>query len=220
MIGRGTRLYPGKDICKVVDIVCVSNRWDLAEPAQLFGFDTSIDEKTSIAEKKEEQESRHRKSWDKVEFSTSVAGVYDTRSPGNLYWQQIRWKGWILRCGEDGEIRVLLSSKQLSEVESYVVEHREKILSFGRDTGRSKTTKILSDVNLDKAFAFAESYVRELKLDTSIAQPNARWHGDPVTENQLRYIRTLGASEHVKPGLTKREASEIITYYKEYEETK
>ena len=221
MIGRGTRLYPGKDICKVVDIVCVSNRWDLAEPAQLFGFDTSIDEKTSIAEKKEEQESRHRKSWDKVEFSTSVAGVYDTRSPGNLYWQQIRWKGWILRCGEDGELRILPNKGSLtaSNLDSYYVQHScKRITSSGSQRGSQ--VKIIDDIGLEQAFAFAESFVREHKLDTSIAQPNARWHGDPVTENQLRYIRTLGASEHVKPGLTKREASEIITYYKEYEETK
>ena len=40
MIGRGTRLYPEKENCLILDIACVSNNWDLSVTRQkLFGLE-------------------------------------------------------------------------------------------------------------------------------------------------------------------------------------
>ena len=56
MIGRGTRLYPEKENCLILDIACVSNNWDLITPTKLFGAEpVSID---SVAKLKEESEER------------------------------------------------------------------------------------------------------------------------------------------------------------------
>ena len=217
MIGRGTRHHPGKDKCRVVDFVCVSDEWDLVSPAQLFDIETEEQEILSVAEMKEQKE-RHRKKYGNVDFSTRVAGIYDTRSPGSLYWQQIRWKGWILRCGEDGDIRILPSGTDLHSIDTYNVEHVQKIVNLGVDSGMKIISKVQENVSLDKAFAFAESYVRENQLDTSLAKPNRRWHSQPATENQIKYIRSLGAGEHIREGITKREASDLITFYKDKQE--
>ena len=215
MIGRGTRHYPSKDNCKVVDFVCVSDEWDLISPAELFGFTAETQDITSVAEQKESQE-RSRKQFGKVEFNERIAGIYDTRSPGNLYWQKIRWKGWILRCGADGEIRILPQSDTLKTLDHYYVQYNKK---WKTETGeRGTMIKILDNATLDKAFAFAESYCRENDFDISVVKDKAWWHAQPATEAQLKYIRGLGAADHIKPNMTKREASDLITFYKDLQE--
>ena len=79
--------------------------------------------------------------------------------------------------------------------------------------------KIRTGISLEEAFAFAESFVREEDLDVSVVKQDAWWHSRPATEGQKKYLKgllkTIGVSQHIEPGITKREASDLITFYKE-----
>jgi ATP-dependent helicase IRC3 len=48
MIGRGTRLHPGKDDCMILDLVGVTPRHDLMTAASLFAVNSESDQ--TIAE--------------------------------------------------------------------------------------------------------------------------------------------------------------------------
>ena len=214
MIGRGTRLYPGKEKCKIVDIACVSNEWDLVDPTQLFGFEVAMKDGATVSETRE-SDKRYRKQFGEVEFSEQIAGIYDTRSPGQLEWQKLRWKGWLLRCGKDGSIKVAHLQESLKSDERYMVHHNKEWIDEKTGSKRGSQRKILDEVTLDQAFSFAESYVREHDLDIGLALPNRKWHKDRATEAQLKYIEGLGGSEYITENMTKREASNLITYLKE-----
>ena len=217
MIGRGTRLYPGKEKCKIVDIACVSNEWDLVSPTQLFGLNEDSDETKTVMELKAMSEPRMRKQWGEVDFSKAVAGIYDTRSPGQLYWQKIRWKGWLLRCGKDGSLRILPIGDALSTVDKYVVQFKKEWKTEDGYT-RNSTIKIQEDLSLDMAFSVAESYARENDLDVSLSLPDRRWHAHLATDAQKNYIRGLGGREHITEDLTKKAAGELITFFKDKKE--
>ena len=218
MIGRGTRLYPGKEKCKIVDIACVSNEWDLATPAELFGIE-QIDEKRAIS-KQVTQQARMRKRWGDVDFSKVIAGVYDTRNPGKLHWQKIRWKGWLLRCGKDGDLKILPTSDEMKTLNRYDVEHEtiQQIMKFGELENQKASYAVAENISLDMAFSVAESFVREHNFDMSLAQPDQRWHRHLATDKQKRYIRELGGGDMIKDKLTKIEASNVITFLRDQKE--
>lgn len=213
MIGRGTRLYPGKEKCKVVDIACVSSEWDLVDPTQLFGFAVTMKENETVSETRE-SDRRYKKQYGEVKFSDQIAGIYDTRSPGQLDWQKLRWKGWLLRCGKDGNIKIMHIRNSLKDDERYMAYHRKEWVD-DKERKCYEENRILDDATLDQAFSFAESYARENEFDMGLALPNRKWHKDKATEAQLKYIKGLGGSEHITENMTKREASNLISWLKD-----
>ena len=218
MIGRGTRLYPGKDKCKVIDIACISDDWDLVSPARLFGLKKEV-QVESVSEMKESM-ARQRKVFGDVEFSKAVAGIYDTRSPGKLHWQKIRWKGWLLRCGKDGDLRILPAKTAVGDskdFDSYDVTFTG--FSVADKCKTSSADFLKEDVPLDIAFSYAESFVRERSLDISLALPDRHWHSELASDAQKNYMRFLGAGEHIIPELTKIEANSFIVFYKDLKES-
>ena len=207
MIGRGTRLYPDKSDCLILDIACVSKDWDLVTPANLFGMQPEDDGKL-VSEASRDGDPRMRSKWDNISLHKQIAGIYDTRNPGKLQWQKIRWKGWCLRLGKDGTLRVLPKTDGLKVLNEYVVEYND---SQG-DEMSLFTQKLANDVPLDTAFTIAEAFVRANDLDVSLVLPNRRWHKHLATEKQLNYIKLLDGAKYIMDDMTKKEASDLITF--------
>lgn len=212
MIGRGTRIFPGKKDCLMLDVACVSNDWDLVSPAKLFGVQPKDEVEQDM---KELGIGRIREQYSDVQFSNEVAGIYDTRSPGKLDWRKLRWKGWLLDLADDGKIKVSYQDSSLNslDIDKYSVEHvpNSKAKRFKVKPGTELKVK---DLSLDEVFMLAESYVREHKLDTYFAQEQD-WHADLATDKQKSFIRKLGGAKYLTPEFTKGDAMRLIPFLKE-----
>jgi superfamily II DNA or RNA helicase len=106
MMGRGTRTYPGKTDCLVLDVVGVSTQHALHTAATLFGCDAARLAQQSVLELVAGEEAPA------LEEDTPLAGTLRS-TPVDLFarralrWVQTRQGAWVLSLGaQHGTLRV------------------------------------------------------------------------------------------------------------------
>lgn len=197
MLGRGTRLYPGKQDCLVIDITdnCVRN--DALTLPTLFGLDEVGDSLLQAVRKK----AAGRKERKPLEFSGNVA------VPQDIIVEQVeifarsafQWTvaGNVMRLPvAPGEYIYLVPQGG----GLYNVEYRQE-----------KEVKLLNQRPLDIGYAqgLAEEYLRE-KLGWKakyFASKEAKWRKQPPTEKQIELLVRFGL---FRPDITRGEAAEML----------
>jgi len=193
MLGRGTRTYPGKTDCLVLDVVGVSTQHTLRTAATLFGCDAGRLAQQSVLALREAQE-RHAAVEETPLAGTLRSTPVDLFARRALRWVQTRQGAWVLSLGtQHGTLRLRPDGPDTWQV----VQVR-----------RATEPVLLGDL-LPLAYAqgLAEDYARHLGV-VRLLEAEAPWRQQPTTEKQTALLRKLGIA--ARPGWTRGEAADVL----------
>jgi len=193
MLGRGTRTYPGKTDCLILDVVGVSTRHPLHTTATLFGCDAAQLAQQSVLESLDAQARPTLVDEDPITGTLRSTPV-DLFARRTLRWVQTRQGAWVLSLGaQHGTLRLRADGPDTWQV----VQVR-----------RDADPVLLGDtLPLPYAQGLAEDYARHLGV-ARLVEAEAPWRRQPATEKQTALLRKLGLV--TRAGLTKGEAAELL----------
>jgi ATP-dependent helicase IRC3 len=194
MIGRGTRVYPGKEDCLILDVVGNSQRHQLVTADSLFDMDLSETGRSVRQQVERDEEIRIDNNGHVDLDGRLVASVVDLFSNRGIHWQQTRQGAWVLSMGTTGLLRMVSDDGGERWAVSLVNNGISQVLQEGLPLGYAQ--------------GFAEDFARKSGL-TPLLDPNAAWRGDEATEKQIAELRKWKVP--VPPGLTKGAASDLLT---------
>jgi ATP-dependent helicase IRC3 len=191
MVGRGTRTYPGKDDCLILDVVGVTSRHSIMTASEIF----KLDLKAKLV--KEAVEERERRAALPQEEPRYVDGKLAARDVAlfrvrPMHWVKTDRGAWALGLG-NGSVRLVPTEGDRWDV-IHVERGREMVLWIGLPLGY--------------AMGAAEDYAREQGAG-GLLNPKARWRREPASPKQINWLRWRGRM--VPDGLTKGQASDIMT---------
>jgi ATP-dependent helicase IRC3 len=192
MIGRGTRIYPGKPDCLILDVVGASSRHELQTASSLFKIELEPDKTLTEALDEREQQQALRMQQEAGQLTSRMVDLF-ARRPMN--WVQTRSGIWVLSLTQEhGMIRLV----QRPDDTWCVLQSRK---------GQPPVT-LGQGLPLTYAQGRAEDFVRSLGL-SRLVSADAQWRARPPSESQLSLLRRLGIG--VPAALTKGTASDLIT---------
>src|SRR6516162_6945149 len=193
MLGRGTRTYPGKTDCLVLDVVGVSTHHTLHTAATLFACDAERLARQSILEILERPVCQDQDE-DTLLTGTLRSTPVDLFARRALRWVQTRQGAWVLSLGaQHGTLRLRPDGPDTWQV---VQVRRE-----------AEPVQLGDTLPLPYAQGLAEDYARHLGV-ARLVEAEAPWRQHPATEKQTALLRKLGLE--ARAGLTKGEAAELL----------
>jgi Helicase conserved C-terminal domain len=193
MVGRGTRIHPGKPDLLVLDVVGVTSRHSIITANEIFKLGGG---KKSVKEVVEEREERERVRSEEVAArvdGTLVAHNVELFRARPLNWIQTRQGAWVLGLG-NGFVRLSPADGDRWDIHSM------------QDGGPAALLR--SGLPLGYAQGVAEDFARSRGAG-GLLNPKARWRSEPATLKQIKWLKWKGWP--VRGGLTKGEASDLIT---------
>ena len=218
MVGRGTRLAPGKRDCLVLDLVGASGLHDLAaldraagaRPLRLGDLvglrlaDGASVLDAAVAEARRQREEAERAARRaKAERLALVRHERLLASDVSLLGRNaIRWtevpgptRAFALSLGDAGH--VVVTGEPGGSWTAFVLDGRE-------------ATTLGSGLTLDQATTLAEQRVRAVKA-TRLVAADAPWRRYPATERQLEVLRRVrDMSDEQLAGMSRGEASDLL----------
>ena len=188
MVGRGTRIYPGKVDCLVLDVVGATSRHNLITASTIFDLELSTN---SVREAVQERATQVQEEHQYGAIGELVSSQVNMFRNSPMRWTQTQTGAWVLSTGK-GFIRL-----------SPVPENRWAV--YLAEAGHQIT--LWDSLPLDYAMGSAEDFVRKQGAGV-LVDPNAPWRSYPATEKQVNALRKRGIP--VPPGLTKGEASDKL----------
>ena len=189
MIGRGTRLHPGKSDCLVLDLVGATDRHDLQTTTSLFGLEPGDLTDFTVMEAVQQRARTEAAPVD----GPLVAKPVTLFGRHSLNWVSISRTRHALSV--PGGTLVLRST----DGRTWRVTHAR----------RNRQREILGDgLTLSYAQGIAEDTARELNAN-QLVKRSARWRRDRATSGQLLALQRWGIQ--AKTGLSKGEASDLLT---------
>jgi hypothetical protein len=196
MVGRGTRTYPGKDDCLILEVVGVTSRHDIMTTSDLMGLDLPAKSvKEAVAEEEEREARAPGGSGPDYADGHLVARNVELFRGRPLKWVQAASGAWVLGLG-NGSVRLVPV-----EADRWGVLRLEN----------GKQTALWSGLTLGYAMGAAEDYAREQGAG-GLLNPRARWRSEPASVKQIGFLRWRRWP--VPHGLTKGEVHDIITVLK------
>src|ERR671937_1884829 len=175
MLGRGTRTYPGKTDCLVLDVVGVSTHHTLHTAATLFDCDAGRLARQSVLELLDTPEDQHQ---DAPLTGTLRSTPVDLFARRTLRWVQTRQGAWVLSLGaQHGTLRLRPDGPDTWQV---VQVRRE-----------AEPMRLGDTLPLPYAQGLAEDYARHLGV-ARLVEAEAPWRQQPATEKQTALLRRLG----------------------------
>jgi len=211
MIGRGTRLHPGKENVTIVDIVDATKEHRLATLPSLFGLSENFNLEGHTTDQVQEAMNwvEQNRPWVSVDQATSLSDLryrctkidlFDLQTPRNIMKHtRFAWVG-IKRGG----YRLGLTGGNAITVTPTILGNWEVIL---RKNG--KESPITDHWQLKKAVEMAESHVMKHHPDLlKLLSRGSPWRKDAATQKQIQFLQ----SKHIQlpKGLTKGQASYLI----------
>jgi superfamily II DNA or RNA helicase len=205
-IGRGTRIYDGKQNCIVIDVVDNSTKHSLTTISTLLGLPKDLDLKG-------ETYSSAKTKLDRIAAEFPTANLQDIKSLDQL--KSIAENISLFQVHYPPEINKLSELGWRKSGDGYMLAVKRDLITINKDLrdeyqivgNLEGQTITLSAQNLPGAFNIADSLVSRDMV--SVLKREAKWHGDLATENQIYRCRKLGIK--VFPGMTKGAASNAIT---------
>ena len=211
MIGRGTRLHPGKENVTIVDIVDVTREHSLTTLPGLFGLSGQFDLEghTTDDVEKAMQWTEENRPWVPIERATSLSDLryrctridlFDLETPWELVvyaeyaWVSLGKAGY--RLGLTGGKAIVVAPTILGAWEVQLCK-------------KEGETVIGSNPDLRAAIVHAEGYVKRNFPDLlKLVKRDTRWRRAPATDKQVKLL--LNKKINVPEGLTKGQASHLI----------
>jgi len=192
MIGRGTRTYPGKDDCLILDVVGQAGRHDLVTTASLFGLPPRLLAERTVTEaleaSQQAQDEALRRDRPDARLVARPVELFKRRP---LHWVQAGPDRFVLTVPA-GQIQLEQGRRGWSAV----------ISPYG-----DQPVVIGSDLPLEYVQGVAEDRARRLGAER-LVDPTAPWRRRPASDKQLAVLSRR--SLRLRPGLTAGEASDLI----------
>jgi hypothetical protein len=191
MVGRGTRLYPGKGDLLILDLVGATGRHDLMTASKLFDIPEHRAERgESVAEAHAAMKAEAERATDGRRVATDV----DPFGRGRLVWTPTASGAHALSVGEHGTLFLVPKGDTWDVVRAA----RDRTVS-----------RVASGLTLGYAQGVAEDVARGFKAEV-LSRRDAPWRRGPASVKQQE---TLTRWRRWRPGMTKGEASDAITAY-------
>lgn len=196
MVGRGTRIHPGKDDCLIIDVAGATDRHDLTTLPKLFGLgdessgagtgeEVSVSQTVNVMETVEKQAREGR----------LIAQQVELFNRKNLAWQLARPGVWCLDLGDE---TVIL------DVDS---QNRWQAAVYPRSGG---VTVIAEETTLHMGMGIAEEYARRApSFAQTLIDKSAGWRQRQPSKKQLDALKAWRLPVH--DGMTRGEANDAIT---------
>ena len=211
MIGRGTRLHPGKDDVTVIDIVDVTRDHKLATLPSLFGLaaEFNLEGRTTTQAQDAIRWVEANRPWVSVNSVRSLSelryrcqkiDLLDLQTPSELAGVcELAWAGTAA-----GAYRLGLARGEALSIAPTILGDWEVVLRRG-----ARETRLARALTPARAVGKAEAFVREQRSDAlGLVLASTRWRRAPASEKQLQILRARGIE--APDGLTKGQASHLI----------
>ena len=218
MVGRGTRLAPGKRELTVIDVVDNSRRHRLVGLPALFGQDGEFDlQGQSVLEVLRRIEGLkaqypylrldQAKNLDELKLLTERIDLVTGEVPDTV--QRFAQFSWFEM--PDDSYRLSLGDGELMVIAQNLLDQHDVWFFRKDDTGgRIVRERIDSLKELPRAFDAAEAHVRSARpKSVRLVRRGSRWRDQPVTEKQRQVLLRQGVK--IPPNLTKGQASLMIS---------
>jgi superfamily II DNA or RNA helicase len=211
MIGRGTRLHPGKENVTVIDIVDVTKGHSLSTLPSLFGLspDFNLEGHTTDEAREAIRWVEANRPWVPVQKASSLTDLryrctkidlFDLKTPDEvMYYADFAWVsmgggGYKLSLSNGRRITITPTILENYEV-AFVEKGIEKIIAETKE--------------LPAAIYEAENLIKKEFSDLiPLLSLYSRWRNQPATEKQLAIL--LSRNLDVPKGITKGQASHLI----------
>jgi superfamily II DNA or RNA helicase len=211
MIGRGTRLHPGKHNVTIIDIVDVTRDHSLTTLPGLFGFSEKFDLEGHTTDEVQDAirwVETHRP-WISIDQALSLSdlryrcrriNLLDLETPAELMpYSRFAWIG----TGKGG-YRLGLAGGRAIIVAPTILGDWEVVLRRAE-----KETTINRGDDVRSAIKMAEAHVtNNLPESVGLVARHTRWRRAPASQKQLKVLRNRKIE--VPEGLTKGQASHLI----------
>ncbi len=210
MIGRGTRLHPGKENVTVIDIVDVTKGHSLATLPSLFGLspDFNLEGHTTDEAREAIRWVEANRPWVPVEKASSLTDLryrctkidlFDLKTPDEvIYYADFAW------VSLGGGYKLSLSKGRRITIMPTILENYE-IALFDKGVERI----IFEKKDLPSAIYEAENFIKNEYNDLiPLLSLYSKWRNQPATEKQLAIL--LSRNLDVPKGITKGQASHLI----------
>ncbi len=211
MIGRGTRLHPGKQNVTIIDIVDVTRDHSLTTLPGLFGFSEEFDLEGHTTDEVQQAirwVEMHRP-WISIDQALSLSdlryrcrriNLLDLETPVELLsYSRFAW----VAMGKGGYRLGLAGGKTIMVAPTILGEWEAVFRQYGNETVLGRGANIRSTVTM------SEDYVADnLKESVGLVARNTRWRRAPASDKQLQVLRSKKVK--VPQGLTKGQASHLI----------
>lgn len=197
MVGRGTRIHPGKTDCVILDLVGATDRMDLTTLPLLFGLGEDADT-GDPAEPVEDGilAATARREELQVRQGRLVAREVALFNRRDLAWAQTPDGGRVLAVGDE-----TIMVERANGGDSYSVRVLPRV---------GAPRLLASALDLGYAIGTAEDYARSAPgFAATLVDRNAAWRGRDASAAQLETLRKLRVS--VPVGCSAGEASTLIT---------
>ncbi|MBM4259578.1 MAG: hypothetical protein FJ147_27230 [Deltaproteobacteria bacterium] len=195
MVGRGTRLYPSKTDCLVIDVVGASTHHHLASVASLTGLPLHALHTRTVREVQEQLEQVEERQPVKVERTAQTMDLFRQRP---LHWLKVE-DFFSLSLGDQGWIILSPEGKETTRWQAALMSHNGEM------------TELASGYTLPYIQGIAEDHARKVGAG-GLTNPKAYWRQNPASDKQLNVLRYLRIPHPVP--LTMGEASDMITQAK------
>lgn len=211
MIGRGTRLHPGKQNVTIIDIVDVTRDHSLTTLPSLFGFSEEFDlegHTTNEVQQAIRWVEMHRP-WISIDQASSLSDLryrcrridlLDLETPVELLpYSRFAW----VAVGKGGYRLGLAGGKAIMVAPTILGEWEAVFRQYGNETVIGRGANIRSTVTMSEDFV-----TDHLKESVGLVARNTRWRRAPPSDKQLIVLRSKKIK--VPEGLTKGQASHLI----------
>jgi hypothetical protein len=195
MVGRGTRIYPNKKNCLILDMVDVSSRHDLCTCKNtLEGAFVEVDGKKKKIQ--EDDPSRVKKA---AKSSTPDLNVeldrveeFEFFAASHFAWTQVG-ESWHLSLGSQRDVWV----RQGKGGFLVVAQIDGELINLSN-----------RELPLDYAIGLAEDFSRKQTVTSAWARKDAPWRTEPATTKQLETLEKLGIKFNY--GVSKGDAARLL----------
>jgi len=211
MIGRGTRLHPGKENVTIIDIVDVTRDHKLVGLPSLFGLgkDFDLEGHTTTQVREAVEWVRKNRPWVRADMATSLSDLryrckridlFDLETPEEIvYDAEFAWT-----AAADGGYRLSLGHGETLTIESTIMGQWETALEPNVEGMRFQPVR-----DPCHAVVNAEEWVRRHRADSlTLVRADARWRCAPASERQLAFLNRRGITP--PNGTSKGQASRLI----------
>jgi ATP-dependent helicase IRC3 len=194
MVGRGTRKFPGKADCLVLDVVGAANEHDLASIPSLFGIEKKegfFGGEVTVLEAMDEQEEQQRRAG--VLIAREVELFHRLREKNQVTWVKAGSGNFAASAGDDTIVLVPGS-----------VEDSWTVRALARNVA---PRTLMADVDLELAQGIGDDYVRRAR-PALLSDPGAAWRKRKPTPKAIAAAQKWGVK--VEKGMTAGQVSEAI----------
>jgi superfamily II DNA or RNA helicase len=210
MIGRGTRLHPGKEDCLVIDVCDNSRRCSLVTLPSLLGLDPAFDlHGGSVIAATEEMEKLQEKYptlnlaeiTDLSKIKTFVESIDLFSEPYSVEVKELSKLAWM-GCSDGSYLLQIPEKKELKGV--FYQHKHEKLHITPNELGEFELS--ISAVGVDKqlgiystlkeAFESADEVIARCRPDRmKLVLRESEWHSYPASEPAKRLLRSLSKNK-------------------------